>query len=94
MSWADFLGRVMQLTKMVNLAEEKIKRLEDDNRYLRDDNAELRKEIAALTTRVAVLEEGRKTTAVEVKLALTETIAAWEIKRAKDEARKGIPSHE
>ena len=45
----------------------------------------LREAVAGLTTRVAVLEEGRKTIAAEVKTALTETLAAWERKQLEKE---------
>ncbi len=45
----------------------------------------LREAVAALATRVAVLEEGRKTIAAEVKTALTETLGAWERKRLEEE---------
>lgn len=46
---------------------------------------QLRKENAELTTRVAVLEEGRKTIAADVKLAMTETLSQLEINRLKEE---------
>jgi outer membrane murein-binding lipoprotein Lpp len=68
--------------------DEKFKRIEEDVRDLRKENAEIRKEMATLSAKVAALEEGRKTVTAEMKAALTEAIARWEMDRLKEENKE------
>ncbi|GAB4453042.1 MAG: hypothetical protein OHK0029_05060 [Armatimonadaceae bacterium] len=84
----ETLSAIANLTRTLNVADEKFKRFEEDVRTLYKENTELRKEVATLAAKVAALEEGRKTVAAEVKTALTETIAAWEAKQLREENEK------
>jgi len=81
----DILKEVGQLTKGFVLLQDRQAEHTADLKALEAENAELRKEIAALTVRVAVLEEGRKTIAADVKAALIETISTWEKQRLQSE---------
>ena len=85
MSWTDVLSTFSKVTKQFHLIVERVDRLEKDDDFFRKECEELRKDIAAPTSRVAVLEEGRKTTTAEVKLALVESIAAWENQKLREE---------
>jgi predicted ribosome quality control (RQC) complex YloA/Tae2 family protein len=85
MNALDILGRIGELYKLFNVIDEKLKQQSDEISLLRKDNAEFRKEVSRLTERVAVLEEGRRTVAAEVKLALTEAISARELQQVKAE---------
>src|ERR1051326_7929651 len=64
------------------------RQFEEQAKLLEKQGAEisaLRKENAELTTRVAVLEEARKTTAAEVKVAVTESLVTWERQKMREE---------
>jgi chromosome segregation ATPase len=95
MKWPDILGGVNRLTKAFHTIEQRVDRLGDDLRRLTDQLDLQREKLAFLETRVAVLEEGRKTTAAEVKVALLETLSSWEMRKMREEieARKAyLPS--
>jgi hypothetical protein len=47
----ETLAAIASLTKTLNVADEKFKRLEEDTRELRKENAEIRKEVAALAAK-------------------------------------------
>lgn len=81
----ELLGALANLTKTLSVMDEKFKRLEEDVRDLRKENAELRKEVATLAAKVSALEEGRKTVGAEMRAALTETIARWEMDQLRKE---------
>ncbi len=78
---------VNELVKTVHLLQERHERYEKTLAELRNENVELRKEVAGLTTRVAVLEEGRKTTAAEVKQVMTETLSIWKLQQQEEQIK-------
>jgi chromosome segregation ATPase len=88
MSWKDVLAGVGGLARRINTFEVTTQHHAEQIKKLETDLAAARQDIATLSTRIAVLEEARKTTAAEVKLALTQTLAEWEIQRAKQEAKE------
>jgi outer membrane murein-binding lipoprotein Lpp len=94
----ELLAALANLTKTLNVMDEKFKRIEEDVRDLRKENADLRKEVSTLSAKVAALEEGRKTVAAEMRAALTEAIARWEMERLKEENKelrqKALPPSE
>jgi hypothetical protein len=95
MKWPDLLGGINRLTKAFHTIEQRVDRLGDDIRRLADQLDLQREKVASLDTRVAVLEEGRKTTAAEVKVALLETLSSWEIRKLREETghrRQYLPS--
>lgn len=94
MRWPDLLGGINRLTKAFHTIEQRVDRLGEDLRRLADQLDLQREKVGGLETRVAVLEEGRKTTAAEVKAALVETLSAWEIRKLREEVehrRQSLP---
>ena len=91
-AWQDMATRLFGLTKAFNLMEERHTRQAEDIKAVREELWRVRDRMHEIDKRVAVLEEGRKTTAAEVKAPLIETIAVWEIARAKEEAQSKSPS--
>jgi len=98
----DIVNGVGQLTKSLNLMEERFRRQEDDFRQLRTEHNALAKDLSAITTRVAVLETERKTISAEVETTVTRTLAGLErryieaeaslrVQAAQDEAKRQSP---
>ena len=85
MSWSDVLGRLGSAAKLVANLELQIKEQDKEIVLLRQDNADLRKIMAGMGERLARLEEARNTTAAEVKMALTETIAEFQMRALREE---------
>jgi hypothetical protein len=85
MNFSELLTGVGKVTRLFHVLDERQSHTTVQVDALQKETMELRKELAALTVRVAVLEEGRKTTAAEVKLALVETISAWEIRKMREQ---------
>lgn len=83
--FSDVANKVGQLGKDYILLTERVARLEKLIDSQGETISALRKENSDLTERVAVLEEGRRTTASDVKLALTEAIAGWEMQKLREE---------
>lgn len=75
-----------RLTSLFYTLEGIQKQQAEELKELRKENAEMRKELSRLIERVGVVEEGRKTMAAEVKTALVETLAKWEVQRAQEQA--------
>ena len=86
-AWQDLASRIFGLTKAFTVMEERNSRQAEDIKAVREELWRVRDRTHEIDKRVAVLEEGRKTTAAEVKAALIETIAVWEVARAKEEAQ-------
>ena len=85
MSWADAVTRVASLAKTINNLELQFKQQDEEITRLRRENADLRKDMAGMAERLARLEEARKTTAAEVKLALSETLMELKMKAVLEE---------
>jgi hypothetical protein len=85
MSWTDVRNAIGQIAKDLALMKERIDRQEKELEQQGKDIAGLWVENAQLTARIAVLEEARRTTAAEVKLAVTESLMAWERQKMHEE---------
>ena len=84
MAITDLAKLLDEAMKSLHLLQERHERYEKNFSELREENAKLRKDVADLTVRVAVLEEGRKTIAAEVKLAVSESLMTWKIKEMEE----------
>ena len=84
MALTDIAKLLDETLKSLHLLQERHEGYQKKFDELQSENAKLRKEVADLTTRVAVLEEGRKTTAAEVKLAVTESLSEWKFREMKE----------
>ena len=96
MSWTDITARLLTVVKSITNLELQFKNQGDEIILLRKENGELRKEIATMAERLARLEESRKTTAAEVKLAVSETLMELKMEALQKEndalKRRQIPS--
>lgn len=86
-SWFDLSSRFLGLTKVFNVMQDRQDRQAEDIKTLGEEADRLRDKMHDIDKRVAVLEEGRKTTAAEVKAALTETPAAWELAKMREDVQ-------
>lgn len=90
MAIRDFFTGAGNVLKLLNVVEEKVKRLEADAQSLRNENDGLRKEVADLSRRVAVLEEARNSIDERVNARISITLAEWDAQRVKKEAEETV----
>ena len=84
MAITDIAKILDETLRSVHLLQERHEGYQKKFDDLQNENARLRKEVADLTVRIAVLEEGRKTVAAEVKLAVTESLSTWKMREMEE----------
>ncbi len=82
---SETLAKANDLFNGYNVLKERIAQTQQEAKELRNENTSLSGEVSRLSERVAVLEEARKTTAAEVKAAMTEALSAWERERFREQ---------